>query len=297
MGGRNYLLYEAFKKAYDDSEHYILNKLQIFNDFKNINFFTSHVYANCFPPDYKSMAKVGFFPVNEAGLELEYSLFLAKGGMYKTAFMCLRNFLELSLICFYFLLQNDHKKPGVWSKGDEDTPFKKEYLEALFKNKDFQFFDKSFLLKDKIDEQCDFLSDFCHTKGQPCSHVKLTFSNFPRFIENSLLGFLTRVKEIINIVITCFTCVNPLILFPLPVTEKMGLNGPMTGFLEEGEVEILHKLLKPETLNQLIEYYKSDDRVVSVRRWFNSFPDITEEEFENQAKEFNKLIGGKEILD
>ncbi|MHB9026896.1 MAG: hypothetical protein ACYC7E_22405 [Armatimonadota bacterium] len=85
---------------------------------------------------------------------------------------------------------------------------------------------------------------------------------------------------------TCFVGVNPIILFPLPIEKKLGMNGPMGGFLEENYVEILYKLLKPESLSRLLEYYESNPVVVSIREYFEGLPDITEEELIRQIEEY-----------
>jgi len=203
--------------------------------------------------------------------------------------MSLRNFLELSLVCFHFLLMAKGKG-NEWVKGQISTPFKKEILNVLFDNEDFLHFDQHLQVKESINLNYSALSDICHTRGEPCSHMALSKGNFPQCIEESLQAFIARAKDVIDIVITCFVGVNPIILFSLPLDEKLGMNGPMSGFLQEYEVETLRKLLKPESLNALLAYYEADPGVLSTRQYFEDLPDITEKKFKQQIADFDKFM-------
>jgi len=53
--------------------------------------------------------------------------------------MALRDFLELSLVCFHFLL-TARPKGNSRVKGQIPTTFKREILSVLFDNRDFQHF-------------------------------------------------------------------------------------------------------------------------------------------------------------
>ena len=191
---------------------------------------------------------------------------------------------------FHYLLLAK-AKGNTWVKGQSPTPFKKEILSVLFDNPDFQHFDQATHLKDRINCQYGELSDICHTRGQPCSHATLSKANFPRLVEESLDRYVDRTKEVIDLVIICFVVsINPIILFPLPIEEKFGMNGPASGFLEEYQVNVLRKLLKPESLKHLLKYYEFDPGVASFQQWFEEMPDITEEEFKRQLEDFDKFM-------
>ncbi len=282
-------LYTAFQGAYDATGKHVSMTPALAENFKSIDFFATQVLKECFPFDLESLKRICYFPIIEAGLELEYSLFFAKAGVYKVAYMCLRNFLELSLVCFHYLLVAK-AKGNTWVKGQSPTPFKKDILSVLFDNPDFQHFDRAIHLKDRINCQYGELSDICHTKGQPCSHRTLSQANFPNMVEESLNRYVDRSKDIIDLVIICFVSVNPIILFSLPIDEKFGMNGPMSGFLQEYQVKVLRQLLKPESLKHLLEHYEFDPGVVSIRQSFEEMQDITEEEFKRQLEDFDKFM-------
>jgi hypothetical protein len=170
------------------------------------------------------------------------------------------------------------------------TPFKRDIINVLFKKNNFIQLDKYILIKDKIEKAYGKLNDICHTKGESHSHMSLSKANYPRFIQESYDSFIQIAKEVVNIVITCFVVVNPIILFPVPLELKFGINGPVSGFLEEYEVEILWKLLKPESLQHLRQYYESDPEIISIREEIENLPDISDEELRQQLDEFDEKI-------
>jgi len=281
-------LYHSFLSAYEATDKVIGKDASLSEDFHLIRFFSTQLLANCFPADFESLRKIGLFPVVEAELELEYSLFFAKAGIYKMAYMCLRNFMELSLVCFHYMLTS--RRAMEWVKGEAPTPFKRQILAVLFESEDFRELDQHIHIKQGIDEYYNKLSDICHTRGRPCSHLALSKANYPQFIEESLRDYVSCCKDVVDIVITCFVGVNPIILFPLPLEGKFGINGPLSGFLEEHETEKLRKLLKPDSLTTLLTYFGSHPGVVSLQEYFAGLPDITEEEFRKQLDDFDEFL-------
>lgn len=290
MDGKRYdRFYGHFQDAYETTYKYIQDRPELLKDLENIEFFASQVFENCFPSDFDSLKKIMWFPVIEAGLELEYSVFLAKAGLYKIAYMSLRNFMELSLVYFHYLL-TVKSMGNEWVKGQIPTPFKREVISVLFEDENFQRFDAEVSIKEGINRVYSELSDICHTRGQPCSHLELTRANFPQFIEDSFINYLNRTKEVINIIITCFVGVNPIILFPLPIQEKFGMNGPLSGYLEEYQVSVLRKLLMPPFLDILLKHYQNDIGVLETIQYFEALPDITKEAFQQQINDFDIMM-------
>jgi hypothetical protein len=283
------MLYDSFRVSYGASEEYIQAHPELASGFDAIERFAGGTLTDCFPSDLESLDKLWPFPIHEARQELECALFLAKGGIYKVAFMCLRNFLELGLLCCHFLLTA--KRGGnAWISGRVNTPFKKDMLRVLFENSDFQEMDRRVNLKGAISHLYDQLSDVCHTRGRPSSHATLSASNLPRMVERSLHQFVDRTKDALDTVITCLVCVNPIILFPLPIEEKFGMNGPMSGFLQEHQVDRLRKLLKPASLKHLLGRYEPDTGIIRVRQWFEALPDMTEEQLDKQCQDFREWM-------
>lgn len=123
-------LYGSFDGAYKATATFLEHEAELQSSLDDLHFFASQILTECYPSDFESIKKVWWFPVVEAGLELEYSLFFAKAGVYKVALMCLRNFMELSLTCFHFLLMKK-AKGNEWVQGHTPTPFKRQILSVL----------------------------------------------------------------------------------------------------------------------------------------------------------------------
>ena len=282
-------LYQPFCDSYKATDSFLDENPLLKSQFDDLYSFASHILGECFPADLDSIRKIWWFPIVEAGLELEYSLFFAKAGIYKTSHMALRNFLELSLTCFHFLLMKK-AKGNDWVRGNTPTPFKREILSGLFDNEDFLILDQNISIKARIETAYRMLSDICHTRGRPHSHMELSKANYPRFTAEALQSYLQTTRDVVDLVITCFIGVNPIILYPIPVEEKFGINGPMSGYLQEPEVERLRRLLKPDSLQHLLRYYDTNTGVQSQRDYFAGLPDITEAEVRKQFEEFDKFI-------
>jgi hypothetical protein len=274
-----------FNEAHEESGKNIEKSYK--ETIEKLFWFSEDVFSECHPSDFENVFKASSFPANEAPEELKYSIFLAKGGLYKHAYIALRNFLELSLVCFYFLILEKYEGKK-WLRGEENTPFKRRILRVLFNNKKFIEIDKIVNLKEKIDDNYNYLSNFCHTKGRPFSHQDLNRANYPNFIDSSFKQYIEKVLDICDIVITCFVSINPIILFPLPIEQKFGLNGPMSGFLEENQVEVLFFLLKEESQRHLFDIYENSDEITSIIQGINSMPDLSDKELHEQVKQFKK---------
>lgn len=88
-----------------------------------------------------------------------------------------------------------------------------------------------------------------------------------------------------------------MILIGVPFEEKFGIEGPMSGYLNDiqsGMVNSLIPLEYKEYFNQVIE---NDEEIKSVINYFNLLPDLTEEDLKEQAKRqdvfFNEMKSKK----
>ena len=76
----------------------------------------------------------------------------------------------------------------------------------------------------------------------------------------------------------------------LPIVEKFGFNEPASGFLNETEVAILKRCLSDQRLAYLEEYALKSEEACGIRDWVLALPDISEEEFEKQIREFDDFM-------
>lgn len=238
------------------------------------------------------------FPAAEAQYEAGSSIELAKLGFYKHALMALRNALELSLLSVYWDIDGrSHILIQDWVRSKQDTPFKKTILVKINTHPNVIKLLEKYDIHSEVDRIYKELSNFSHTKGGRYSSSRLNASNVNTFRENSLVHCLNLMEQVTTIAAAYHLLLYPVGMQYTPVEEKFGLNGPMGGFLEPGQMEALKIFLgrEPELLQALIEISDSDKQAVELAEWITAQPDVTSEEFDTQAREFDQLtieVGG-----
>jgi len=237
--------------------------------------FGYNVLFEAVPSDFESLTKIGYFPFAEATIEMNYAVAFGLGGVYKTAYSCLRRFLELCFTGLFFLCLESKKMDGVqWLKGQKNTPFKSNILEKLFEEPYFQQADKSFRYQEIVNQVYSKLNDYVHTKGKDLGHLSMSHSNLPSFVPESLKKFIDTTNDTAEVIAIALILKYPWLLIPLPVTEKFGSNPPLTGFLEHRDVELIERLISPEKLGFLRELSEADEGAQSIKNWMESRPDI-----------------------
>jgi hypothetical protein len=102
------------------------------------------------------------------------------------------------------------------------------------------------------------------------------------------------VKEIVALQ----SLYNPVILVGVPFEEKFGLEGPMSGYLNDGQAEVINNLIPPNYKDYFNQLIHNDEEIKSVVDYFNSLPDLTEDDLKEQAKRqdefFNEMKSKKE---
>ena len=105
--------------------------------------------------------------------------------------------------------------------------------------------------------------------------------------------YINTVKE----VATLQSLHNPVILFGVPIEKKFGSEGIMSGYLNDGQSEVIKRLIPENYKNYFNDLIEHDEEKKSVIEYFNSLPDLTEDDLNAQAMrqdEFlNDLKGGR----
>ena len=229
------------------------------------------------------------FPLTEAEYELESSVEFCKLGFYKHAIAALRNVLELGLLSVYWDIEGkSHIDIQKWLGSNEPTPFKQIVFEKLKTNPNIKSFDDKHKLFDETAELYKELCDYAHTKGLHFSSHKLSKSNINTFNEESLRKWLDFMCRAIKTIVTFHILKYPVALQYTPIDNKFGLNGPVGGFLNPGQVEKIKKLFNSEWLKTLQEISNNDPEAKSLAEWINKKPDITELEFRAQIEAQDK---------
>lgn len=229
------------------------------------------------------------FPLMEANSEFENSIILCKLGFYKYAFIALRSVLELGILSTYWNAdEGNHLYIQKWLISLEDTPKRNTVFTKLRKNQNFQKFDDKHKCFDEGNDLFRQLSNFVHTKGRRHSSYELGNANFNRFNEKSLLKWFELMIRITKFIVVLHIIKYPVALQYTPIEQKFGLNGPAGGFFEPYQTEKIRHFLNKDVIMTLQEISDGDSEAIGMAKWVNEQPDIEDEEFHNQIKEFEK---------
>jgi len=238
------------------------------------------------------------FPYTEAEYELNSAIYFVTRGFYKQAINGLRSVLELGLLNVYWDVEdNAHIDIQNWLKSKEDTPFRKGIEKRLLENENIKVFDKEMDYFKQVEEIYKKLSNFSHTKGAGFSSRALSTSNFNTFNEKALKYWILSLQKVIRLVMAVHILKYPVAYQYTEIDEKFGLNGPVGGFLNPYQVEMVKKIFDEETNKLLQRISDADPNAKQIADWVNNHPDITEEELEQQAIDHDKsfipnLVGG-----
>ncbi|MHB0972533.1 MAG: hypothetical protein ACYC7A_22670 [Thermoanaerobaculia bacterium] len=276
---------EHLSAATEASRDHLTAKPDLAAQLETVRVFGNQVLLEAVPSDFDSLGKIGYFPFTEASTEFSYAINLALGGAHKPAYQCLRSYLELALVGLYFLsLPVSDRSGRRWLQGDDATPFRAAIVRSLRANTSFATAADHVGFFELLDEVYGRLSDRTHTRGESHGHAAVSKANVPRFVPEALELFVTELRAASSLVATGFAILRPVVLVPLPLDEKFGLNPPLSGFLQDFEVGIVRELLPPEHLQWLEARAATDDEAVSVKEWMESMPDLTREEWDLQIK-------------
>lgn len=242
--------------------------------------------------DVQSLEKLGFFPWVEASKELDQSLSLILKGHFKHAYDSYRRAIELVVTGAFYVLENvDATKAREWMSSDRSTPNFKRACEALIKESRFN----------ELNSQCNWLrdilslywslSDVVHVKGveNSLSEISPIYSFIygvgdPAFTEKGCKPALDAYLSTINHIAVVVAASNPYILQGFDLDIKFGLNPPASGFFYPRQSERLLDLLPKGYRSHFEKVRDTDEDLKGVREWFESIPDITDEEVKQQAE-------------
>lgn len=263
----------------------------------SIDFIEYH-QSDAVKADIKQLYSVGYFPATETEMELDHSIKHALIGSYKSAFADLRRSLELTLISVFLTSENyDTKKAVNWVMSKSDTPGFSKSLDKLIKHGRFKEFNDKYEWKKNLQEFYWLLSDFSHNKGQLKGYRELNRTNFftagtsaPSINYETLETFCDFYIKTVSEIVVMLALYNPMILVGVPLDEKFGLNGPASGFYYEGQAELVHELIPNNYKGYFKNLADNDLEIKSVVDYFNSLPDLTDEDIKEQIKMQNEFF-------
>jgi hypothetical protein len=246
--------------------------------------------------DFGSLERVWLFPVAEAQSELELAFRAAISGMYKSVHDHLRRAIEITVVGSYFLMDHVSEADArSWLRSKGKTPPFTRAISGLLKNDRFAALDSASDWADEIKQFYWYLSDAIHVRGsqyslqamQPSPNIYNgipTLGYSEKHLSYSLDQYITAVSHIL----VCRAAENPIILVGLPLEEKFGINGPISGFFENHEAEKAWRIIHGSTITYFNRLVESDREVCAIKDWINELPDISEDEFKQQLDKFQK---------
>ncbi|MBK8501524.1 MAG: hypothetical protein IPL46_04550 [Saprospiraceae bacterium] len=286
----------------DDRVHRSLKFLQ--DDYSNYeilktaNEFVDWCQTDATRSDFQTLSKVGMYPNTESEIELDYAIKHALIGSYKSAYGNLRRALELIVVFIYFMHEKIAKEKAIsWLSAKNDTPSFSRTLKKIKLYERFSEIENKFEWSNQVQQLFWELSDFGHNKGQKNGYRDLNKLNFhashtfvPNLNFETLESFANFYIKTVKEIVTLLALYNPKILLGLPIDEKFGLNPPFSGFFYEGQAEIVFKLI-PENYQEHFKMLRDNDQEnKDIIEWFESMPDLTEEQIREQVKEQDKFF-------
>jgi len=281
---------DLVKEQFKDNE-----KLQACFDF-----LTFQLLGDAVKGDFNSLSRTWFFPSSEAEMELDNAINHCLIGSYKASYDHLRRGLELILTNIYLTHEKTPKlKADKWMSSKGNTPyFSREVVANIIKYEIFNDVNDQLEWGKDIKEFYYKICDIVHVNGVKQGFQKLNGTNFflsgTAFVninKKTLCQFFNDYIKAMEFISLSLVLYNPVLLIDLPMTEKFGLNPPMCGFFEFWQSEIINKLI-PEKYKSFCDNLKSTNlELINVKEWVESLPTLTQEEFDEQAREQNEFIG------
>ena len=237
------------------------------------------------PSDGNSFIKLGLFPWAEAASELEKVLSLTMLSLYKNSFDSMRRALELVVVGAFFILDSiETEKARAWLKSNKSTPNFKRAIEKLVKDEPYLSCEHQCKFSEFILDIYYRLSDYVHVKGMEKSHRRLTPSSHHINDVACLMFHESSCKQSLDLFIETSQAISlvcvltiPRLLVGFDLESKFGLNPPLSVFFAHNQSERLYFLI-PERFRLFVdELEKNDEGIRSVKEWFDSMPDISEE--------------------
>ena len=265
--------------------------------------FANYVIIDAAPGDWQSLERVWFFPWAESSAELDRSLSLATLGQYRAAYDHQRRGFELIAIGVYFVSEHttvEHAR--AWMQSTDPTPRFAKALACLAQHSAAVRLSALVDWRDRIEKHYWKLCDIAHVRGlaagsysvQP-THLSFDGIDVPEFSEESLRASLDSYISTVRLACLFFSLSNPSLLFDYGIADKFGLNGPLSGFLEPYQVEVLRKLLPDDIRDPLLQIADTEPLVEGFREYFSSLPEITEEELEQQIRDFRAQFDSPDV--
>lgn len=260
--------------------------------------YVEYLHSETIKADIDSLYKLGYYPATETEMELDYAVKHALIGSYKAAFSDLRRALELSIVFVYLSSEQVERRKALdWITSRGNTPSFSKALGKLITEGRFQDIDRVCNWKSNLQDLYWELSDFNHNKGQLKGYRELNNTSFlvagtstPSIKYETLELFCDLYIQVVSEIVAIQALYNPIILVGLPVDEKFGLNGPVSGYLNVEQVKLVNALIPQKYRDYFESLVENDKEIQSIVEYFASLPDLTDDDLKKQAKEQREFL-------
>lgn len=292
------LFIDGINERVDPSLEFVKTKYENYPELELAIDYIEYLHSETIKAEISQLVRLGYYPSTETEMELDHSIKHALIGSYKSSFSDLRRALELTVTAVYLSSEEVDKQKAIdWIMSKEDTPGFSNVLSKLIKNGRFKDINDKCKWKDNLQNLYWLLSDFSHNKGQLKGYRELNNINFftagtsmPTIKTDTLKlfcdFFIKTVKEIVSLQ----SLYNPVILVGVPFEEKFGLEGPMSGYLNDGQSAVINKLIPSNYRDYFNQLINNDEEIKSIVDYFNSLPDLTEDDLKEQAKRLDDFF-------
>lgn len=246
------------------------------------------------PQNFQNLWSGHYFPFIDSWEELQVSFTQICFGLYKQAFVSLRSGLELGMLSVYFNINDDgHNAVKEWLRAKDDkeadTPFAKTIWKILLQNDNINKFNKIHDIE-TVHKNLGYLHNYVHTKGAKHSNrMGLLKSNSQTFEAILLSKWLESYSDIVSLVSTLHLLKYPISVIRFDYSKKFGIDIPSFGGLEEHKIDEIASILPDKYLEDIELIAKEDPVTQETIEEIRAFPDMTEDQVEEQIINLEKI--------
>ncbi len=281
LEARVLLLTEGARERTSAAANHIKNSFRDRAKFQRCLDFVQYDILDCMRSDWEPLARVWVFPATEAEDELSEGLNCLLGCAYKASRDNMRRALELIVVGVYFGTAHvSANEAREWLNSTRKTPFFSKTVDELAQMPRFDLLNAGCNWANELKDFNWGLSDTIHTRGTNHSLRELQPSTFhinslwlphfsPVHLEQGLLLWIETIEHLCVLL----AAYNPVLLVGLPLAQKFGPDGPLSGFFEEGQTELLWELIPDRYHSVFRKISHEDDEVLTLRQAIEDLPD------------------------
>lgn len=288
-------IYEPDKsiEVYKETEKYFETNPEIKKRIEELGWIY-HTVGMIIPHNFENFWSGHFFPFIESWEELQVSFNQICFGLYKQAFVSLRSGLELGMLSVYFNINDDgHNAVKEWLNAKDNkeanTPRAETIWKILLSNNNIKIFNDKHNLRQTFDN-LGYLHNYVHTKGAKHSNrMGVLKSNFQTFESKLISKWLDSYADIISLVSTLHLLKYPISVVKFDYRKKFGIDIPSFGGLEEYNIDKIASILPEKYLEDIEIIANEDPTTQETIKEISAFPDMTEEQVEEQIINLEKM--------